>query len=88
MIDAPGAAQRKTPLEGLKDYNGDQIRIEQAFSPANEAERRAPVLPATLSRRISFVAHNAPLGLQWMLPAFCGLRSIGGILSKMSGGDA
>ncbi|HUR58104.1 MAG TPA: metallophosphoesterase [Opitutaceae bacterium] len=41
VINAPGDAKAKMPLEGLKDYNGDQIRVEPNFSPANEAERRA-----------------------------------------------
>lgn len=41
VISAPGEAKLKTLLAGLKDYNGDQISVEPAFSPANEAERRA-----------------------------------------------
>lgn len=31
----------KTVLSGVKDYTGDQIRVEPRFSPETEAERRA-----------------------------------------------
>jgi 3',5'-cyclic AMP phosphodiesterase CpdA len=41
VISAPGDVKPKMPLEGLKDYTGDQIRVEPNFSPANEAVRRA-----------------------------------------------
>ena len=41
VINAPGEAKPKMPLEGVKDYTGDQVRVEPNFSPANEAERRA-----------------------------------------------
>jgi len=33
--------QPKDVLTGLKEYNGDQVRLEPAFSPETEKERRA-----------------------------------------------
>jgi hypothetical protein len=40
IISAPDVTP-KTELSGLKDYNGDQIRVEPNFSPDTEAARRA-----------------------------------------------
>ena len=40
VLTAP-TAKAKEVLTGLDAYNADQIKVEPAFSPANEAERRA-----------------------------------------------
>jgi hypothetical protein len=40
VISGPDVAA-KTPLSGLADYTGDQIRVEPKFSPDTEAARRA-----------------------------------------------
>lgn len=40
IIDNPTALP-KTPLSGLADYTGDQIRVEPKFSPDTETARRA-----------------------------------------------
>lgn len=41
VINAAGGVKPKMPLAGVAEYNGDQIRVEPNFSPANETERRA-----------------------------------------------
>ncbi len=33
--------QQQLSLSGVKDYNGDQVKVEPNFSPATEAQRRA-----------------------------------------------
>jgi 3',5'-cyclic AMP phosphodiesterase CpdA len=33
--------QAKSELSGVKDYNGDQVKVEPSFSPTTEKERRA-----------------------------------------------
>lgn len=40
VLSAP-VAKPKDVLSGVENYNGDQIKVEPRFSPANEAERRA-----------------------------------------------
>ena len=40
VLSAP-VAKAKDELKGLDRYNGDQIKVEPNFSPANETERRA-----------------------------------------------
>ncbi|MDR3405759.1 MAG: metallophosphoesterase [Chthoniobacter sp.] len=40
VINAP-AVKAKDTLSGVGDYNGDQVRVEPAFSPDTEAARRA-----------------------------------------------
>jgi hypothetical protein len=40
VINAP-AVKAKDTLSGLEAYNGDQIRVEPAFSPDTEPQRRA-----------------------------------------------
>ena len=39
VLSAP-TAKPKNVLTGLADYTPDQIKVEPAFSPANEVERR------------------------------------------------
>lgn len=40
ILSAP-TAKAKDLLAGVDAYNGDQVKVEPSFSPANEAERRA-----------------------------------------------
>ena len=45
IISKASAATPKDLLNGVNDYNGDQIKVEPNFSPGTEKERRAVYEP-------------------------------------------